>query len=126
METQPISNPGEALPDTGEAHLVLTAKAIEKVHAFAAGNKEAEGKHLRIYVQGGGCSGFQYGFTFDDHREDDFILEQADLKVLLDPMSLPYLRGATVDFVEDLRGSGFVVQNPNAKGSCGCGHSFQA
>lgn len=106
--------------------LTLTEKAIQKVHAFAAGNKEAEDKHLRIYVQGGGCSGFEYGFTFDESKQDDTVLEQGGIKILLDPMSLPYLRGSTVDFAEDFRGSGFVVQNPNAKTSCGCGHSFSA
>ncbi len=102
----------------------MTEKAIQKVHAFATGSQEAQGKHLRIYVQGGGCSGFEYGFTFDDLREDDQIVEQGGVKVLLDPISLPYLQGCTVDYLEDFRGSGFSVQNPNATGSCGCGHSF--
>ena len=102
----------------------LTEKAIQKVHSFASSNKEAEGKHLRIYVQGGGCSGFQYGFTFDEKREDDQVFSAGDVFVLLDPVSLPYLQGCTVDYVEDFRGSGFSVQNPNATGSCGCGHSF--
>ncbi|QQR81574.1 MAG: iron-sulfur cluster insertion protein ErpA [Deltaproteobacteria bacterium] len=104
--------------------LQLTENAIKKVVAFSTGNKEAEGKHLRIYVQGGGCSGFEYGFTFDDLRDDDQVLEFGNIKVLLDPISQPYLQGSTVDFVEDFRGSGFSVKNPNASGSCGCGHSF--
>lgn len=102
----------------------LTEGAINKVKAFATTNKDAGGKHLRVYVQGGGCSGFQYGFTFDEQRDDDQISEVGGVKVVLDPVSLPYLKGATVDWVEDFRGSGFVVQNPNASGSCGCGHSF--
>jgi iron-sulfur cluster assembly accessory protein len=107
--------------------IVLTDKALEKVFAFATGNKEAEGKGLRIYVQGGGCSGVSYGFTFDDPREDDQIIEQGGLKVLLDPVSLPHLEGSTVDFVEDMRGAGFVVQNPNSPkksegGGCECSH----
>lgn len=106
-----------------ESLIRMTDKAIQKVHAFAAGNKEAEGKSLRIYVQGGGCSGFEYGFTFDDLREDDRIVEQGGIKILLDPISLPYLEGATVDYIEDLQGSGFSVQNHNTTGSCGCGHS---
>jgi len=87
---------------------------------------EAEGKALRIYVGGGGCSGFQYGFTFDDLHDDDSVVEAAaGVKVLVDPMSAQYLSGATVDFVEDLRGAGFVVENPNAVRTCGCGHSFE-
>lgn len=102
----------------------LTEKAAEKVRAFASGSQEATGKFFRVYVQGGGCSGFQYGFTFDEKREDDSVIPAGELTVLIDPMSLPYLNGSTVDFVEDFRGSGFVVQNPNASGSCGCGHSF--
>lgn len=102
----------------------LTARAIEKVKSFAEVKKETIGKHLRIYVQGGGCSGFEYGFNFDEQREDDQVIEAGGIKVLLDPISLPYLQGSTVDWVEDFRGSGFAVQNPNATGSCGCGHSF--
>ena len=102
----------------------LTEGAINKVKAFATTNKDAAGKYLRVYVQGGGCSGFQYGFTFDEQRDDDAVSEVGGVKVVLDPVSFPYLKGATVDWVEDFRGSGFVVQNPNASGSCGCGHSF--
>lgn len=102
----------------------ITQRAVEKVRYYAGTMPEAEGKELRIFVQGGGCSGFQYGFTFDDHQEGDTVVEAGGVKVLVDPMSLPYLAGAKVDFVEDMRGSGFVVDNPNASRSCGCGHSF--
>lgn len=102
----------------------ITERAVEKVRYYAGTMPEAEGKELRIFVQGGGCSGFQYGFTFDDHQEGDTVVEAGGVKVLVDPMSLPYLAGAKVDFVEDMRGSGFVVDNPNASRSCGCGHSF--
>lgn len=109
--------------DSGPA-LKVTEKALEKIGGFSASNKEAQGKHFRVYVQGGGCSGFQYGFTFDEQRDEDVVVQQAGLNVLVDPMSLPYLKGATVDYVENFQGSGFVVQNPNATGSCGCGHSF--
>ena len=110
--------------ETQETLLQATEKAIEKVRNFAAANKEAEGKGLRVYVQGGGCSGFQYGFSFDEMREDDQVIETGGIKIVLDPISLPYLKGATIDYAEDFRGSGFVVNNPNATGSCGCGHSF--
>lgn len=115
-----------AIPVGGgvSAQLTLTEKAIQKVQAFSSGSKEAEGKHLRVYVQGGGCSGFEYGFAFDEKRDDDQVIQTGGLEVLLDPISLPYLQHSTIDFVEDFRGSGFVVQNPNATGSCGCGHSF--
>lgn len=106
--------------------LTITDKAVDKVRFYAEQMEEAVGKELRIYVQGGGCSGFQYGFTFDDHQDGDTVIEAGGVKVLVDPMSLQYLTGATVDFVEDLRGSGFVVENPNAVRTCGCGHSFQA
>lgn len=126
METTTENTEAHTHSDSDESppKLSLTAKAIEKVHSFAKSSKEAEGKHLRVYVQGGGCSGFEYGFTFDDQRDDDEVIAVADIKVLLDPISLPYLKNATVDYVEDFRGSGFSVQNPNATGSCGCGHSF--
>jgi len=104
--------------------LAITDKAVEKVRFYAGQMPEAQGKNLRIFIQGGGCSGFQYGFTFDEKQEDDTIVEAGGIQVLVDPMSAPYLNGAKVDFVEDLRGSGFVVDNPNAVRSCGCGHSF--
>ncbi len=106
--------------------LTMTDRAVEKVRLYAGQMPEAQGKELRIFIQGGGCSGFQYGFTFDEQQDGDTIVESGGVKVLVDPMSAPYLAGAKVDFVEDLRGSGFVVDNPNAVSTCGCGHSFQA
>jgi iron-sulfur cluster insertion protein len=104
--------------------LTMTGKAVEKVRHFAEQMPEAQGKSLRIFIQGGGCSGFQYGFTFDDKQDGDMVVESEGIEVLVDPMSAQYLSGAKVDFVEDFRGSGFVVDNPNAVRSCGCGHSF--
>ncbi|MGQ9751037.1 MAG: iron-sulfur cluster insertion protein ErpA [Thermoanaerobaculaceae bacterium] len=103
--------------------LQLTEKAAEKVRYFAETMPEANGKALRIFVEGGGCSGFQYGFTFDDRQDGDTVIEAHGITVLVDPLSAQYLTGATVDFIEDFRGSGFVVENPNAVRSCGCGHS---
>jgi iron-sulfur cluster insertion protein len=80
---------------------------------------------LRVFVQGGGCSGFQYGFTFDEAvNEDDFVIEKDAVKILIDSMSYQYLVGATVDYKEDIHGSQFVIQNPNAQTTCGCGSSF--
>lgn len=104
--------------------LQLTEKAVEKVRHFAQNMPEAEGKALRIFIEGGGCSGFQYGFTFDDQQEGDTVIQVQGITVVVDPLSAQYLAGATVDFVEDFRGSGFVVDNPNAVRTCGCGHSF--
>ena len=86
---------------------------------------EYESNAFRVYVTGGGCSGFQYGFKFDsDVAFDDDVIEFENFSVLLDSMSYPYLFGSTLDFVEDLSGSKFVINNPNAKTTCGCGESF--
>jgi iron-sulfur cluster insertion protein len=81
--------------------------------------------NLRTFVQGGGCSGFSYGFTFDEIiNEDDFEVPVGNFKVLVDAMSMQYLQGASVDYKEDLMGSQFVISNPNAESTCGCGSSF--
>lgn len=80
---------------------------------------------LRVFVQGGGCSGFSYGFTFDeDQNEDDFEFERDSVKILVDSMSFQYLDGADIDYKEDIMGSSFVINNPNASSTCGCGSSF--
>ena len=87
--------------------------------------KEDERSKFRVYVTGGGCSGFQYGFKFDDDEAfDDYVIDFGEFKVLIDSMSYPYLFGSTLDFVEDLSGAKFVIENPNAKTTCGCGESF--
>jgi iron-sulfur cluster insertion protein len=80
---------------------------------------------LRVYITGGGCSGFSYGFTFDEkHKEGDSTVINNDVSLVVDPMSYQYLVGATIDYLEDLQGSRFVISNPNAKTTCGCGSSF--
>ncbi len=80
---------------------------------------------LRVFVQGGGCSGFQYGFTFDeDQNEDDFVIEKNNVSVMIDSMSYQYLMGSVIDYREDLQGSQFVINNPSATSTCGCGSSF--
>ncbi len=102
----------------------VTAKAVSKVKGLLEeeGNPELK---LRVFVTGGGCSGFQYGFTFDELvAEDDAVIEKDGIQVLVDAMSYPYLVGASVDYEEGLSGSRFVVQNPNASSTCGCGSSF--
>ena len=80
---------------------------------------------LRTFVQGGGCSGFQYGFTFDEiQNEDDFVIEKSGMTLLIDSMSMQYLTDATIDYKEDINGSQFSIKNPNAVTTCGCGSSF--
>lgn len=100
----------------------VTKDALSKLSVL----KETEkGKYFRVYVTGGGCSGFQYGFKFDSVTAfDDDVIDFDNFSVLLDSMSYPYLYGSTLDFVEDLSGSKFVIKNPNAKTTCGCGESF--
>lgn len=93
--------------------VVLSAAAVAKVKEFAAAHPEAAGKMLRVYVQGGGRVEYEYGFTFDAPHAGDEVLQQNDIQVVVDRLSLMYLDGSTIDFVEDLRGSGFVVDNPN-------------
>ncbi len=102
----------------------VTDRAVNKVKDFAARMPEASGKALRVFIQGGGCSGFQYGFTFDDQKPSDHRLSVQDVDVVVDPASASKLHGATVDWIEDFRGAGFAVENPNATSSCGCGKSF--
>ncbi|NJN17872.1 MAG: iron-sulfur cluster insertion protein ErpA [Oscillochloris sp.] len=88
--------------------------------------KELDGYALRVFVAGGGCSGMQYGMTFDDEmREGDFEFIANGLRILLDPISSQYLLGSSIDFVDSLMGGGFKIDNPNAVSSCGCGHSFR-
>jgi iron-sulfur cluster insertion protein len=101
----------------------LTESAVEKVNEIITQESQA-GKALRIYVEGGGCSGFQYGFQFDDPREGDEVVDHSGFKLLIDPFSLNYLENSTVDYVDGLYGAGFRISNPNASGSCGCGNSF--
>jgi iron-sulfur cluster assembly accessory protein len=87
---------------------------------------ENSGKNLRVYVEGGGCSGLQYGMVFDEQRPDDANNEFFGVSVLVDPFSANYLRGAIIDFSDALTGGGFKISNPNARQSCGCGKSFEA
>jgi iron-sulfur cluster insertion protein len=110
----------------GAQPVIFTDAAVAKIRHFLETAEEARGKNLRIFVQGGGCSGFEYGFTFDVEKEGDVKVPQGDIEVLVDMFSLPYLEGSQVDYAESLMGSGFTVTNPNAKGTCGCGHSFTA
>src|SRR5215475_6136195 len=116
-----------AVIETKESiQLSLTERAAVKVRDLMAQEPAGEAEVLRVAIQGGGCGGFEYQLGFDrGATPDDGESEFFGVRVVVDPASARYLRGATVDFVESLQESGFKVDNPNASGSCGCGHSFQ-
>jgi iron-sulfur cluster insertion protein len=104
--------------------LTLTENAVQKIKELLAEENNPNLK-LRSFVQGGGCSGMQYGFTFDEtQNEDDFVIENDGIAVLVDSMSMQYMDGASIDYKDDLMGSSFSIDNPNAQTSCGCGSSF--
>ena len=102
----------------------LTANAVEKVKAFAQEHGDDGSKGLCVFVQGGGCSGFEYGFDFDLPQDTDNIIDAGPVKVLIDPYSAPYIKDSVIDYMETFMKTGFVVTNPNAKATCGCGLSF--
>src|ERR1700755_3402992 len=123
-----MSAVAELSPATAEipGPLVFTDSAAAKVKELVdeEGNPELK---LRVFVQGGGCSGFQYGFTFDENFEDgDIRVDNQGVTLLIDPMSIQYLAGAEIDYREDIEGAQFVIRNPNATTTCGCGSSFSA
>src|ERR1700740_2879745 len=110
--------------DAPEVPLVFTDAAARKVRELIA-EENNPNLNLRVYISGGGCSGFQYGFTFDEQRADDDLAVVNDgVTLVVDPLSLQYLMGAQVDYAESLHGAQFVIRNPNAKSTCGCGSSF--
>lgn len=110
---------------TGVPHaLVFTEYAAAKVKELIA-HADNEELMLRVYIQGGGCSGFQYGFTLEETMNaDDVVVENGGAKLLVDALSFQYLMGAAIDYKEDLQGTRFIIQNPNAATTCGCGSSF--
>lgn len=118
--------PASILTEEFPPALIFTEAAATKVKSLI----EEEGNPnlmLRIFVSGGGCSGFQYGFTFDEtYNEGDTVVENIGVKLLIDPMSVQYLFGAEIDYTEGLEGAQFVIRNPNATTTCGCGSSFSA
>jgi iron-sulfur cluster insertion protein len=117
-----VSDAGSELP----APLVFSDSAASKVKQLIE-EEGNPGLKLRVFVTGGGCSGFQYGFTFDEvQNEDDSVMEKDGVKLLIDPMSYQYLTGAEIDYTEGLEGAQFVIKNPNATSTCGCGSSFSA
>lgn len=115
------------MPDTTmecASPLLLTDSAASKVQEMIT-EEDNPGLKLRVFVSGGGCSGFQYGFAFDENAaEDDTVVEKSGVALLIDPMSFQYLVGAEIDYQEGLEGARFVIKNPNATTTCGCGSSF--
>jgi len=104
--------------------ITLTESAVAKIADILLEENNPQVK-LRTFVQGGGCSGFSYGFTLDEEQnEDDFVIDNNGIVVLIDSMSMQYLQGATIDYKEELMGSSFTINNPNAQTTCGCGSSF--
>lgn len=99
----------------------VTSRAFDRLAEI---NAAADGKALRVAVDGGGCSGFQYEIALDEVKDDDLVLESAGQKVVIDSISLPFLTDAVIDFADELIGARFVIENPNATSSCGCGTSF--
>ena len=121
MEITSNSRPAQESAPPG---IAFTDAAARKVQELILEERNPDLK-LRVYISGGGCSGFQYGFTFDEERaEDDIAVENDGVTLLIDPLSFQYLMGATVDYSESLQGAQFVIRNPNATTTCGCGSSF--
>jgi iron-sulfur cluster insertion protein len=121
MEPRIVS---ETMSEAGERSITVTENAAKRI-AFLREQEQVGNANLRIAVSGGGCSGFQYGLSFDDQTNpDDRVFERGGIAVVVDDISLDLLNGAEVDFVEDLMGASFQIRNPNAASSCGCGNSF--
>jgi iron-sulfur cluster assembly protein len=122
-----IETPHETAGESaGPATLTLTERAAEKVKALMAQEPSVADQVLRVAIRGGGCGGFEYALGFDHGpAEGDLEGEYFGVRVVVDPHSAPYLRGASVDYVESIQESGFKIENPNASSSCGCGSSFQ-
>lgn len=119
-----MSEAGTDQAAAGERRITVTESAARRIAALKA-QEEAANAFLRIAVSGGGCSGFQYGLSFDDTQSpDDHVFERGGVTVVVDDVSLDLLNGAEIDFVEDLMGASFQIRNPNAASSCGCGNSF--
>ena len=124
MSVTELSTSSDAGQEEFPPALMVTAAAAAKVKALIE-EEDDKKVHLRVFVTGGGCSGFQYGFTFDDNINDgDTEVERDGVTFLVDPMSIQYLTGAEVDYTEGLEGAQFVIRNPNATTTCGCGSSF--
>lgn len=113
------------MTETQNAAVTLTAKATEKISELLGGQDGADEQALRVAVRGGGCSGFQYALAFDQPKDDDHVFEVEGVAVVVDKVSMQFVFGSEVDYVESLQGAGFQVNNPNVVAACGCGSSFQ-
>ena len=111
--------------DTPDTAITLTDKAAAKINELLADQPEGADQALRVAVRGGGCSGFQYALAFDKKRDDDHVFEHNGVAVIVDKVSMQFVFGSEVDFVDGLQGAGFAVNNPNVVAACGCGSSFQ-
>jgi iron-sulfur cluster assembly accessory protein len=111
--------------ETPEAAVTLTDSAVQKIRELTVSTDNAEEQALRVSVRGGGCSGFQYSLALDKAKEDDHVFEHEGISVLVDKVSMQFVFGSQVDFVDGLQGAGFTVNNPNVVAACGCGSSFQ-
>ena len=110
---------------TNQAVVSLTPNAVAKIKEMTISDPAAQGKALRIYLEAGGCSGYQYGFTYDVKKEGDHVLASDGIEVVIDAKSGELLKGSVVDYKTDFGGEGFAIQNPNVKKSCGCGSSVE-
>ena len=111
--------------DTPNSAITLTDKAAGKINELLADQPDGADQALRVAVRGGGCSGFQYALAFDRRRDDDHVFEHNGVAVIVDKVSMQFVFGSEVDFVDGLQGAGFAVNNPNVVAACGCGSSFQ-
>jgi iron-sulfur cluster assembly protein len=115
----------EAMTDTPESAITLTDKAAAKIGELLSTQEDGAEQALRVAVRGGGCSGFQYALAFDRVKDDDHVFEDRGVSVIVDKVSMQFVFGSEVDYVEGLQGAGFSVNNPNVVAACGCGSSFQ-
>lgn len=111
--------------DTPNAAVTLTDRAADKIGELLSSKQDAGEQALRVAVRGGGCSGFQYALAFDARKDDDHVFEQNGVSVVVDKVSMQFVFGSEVDYVDGLQGAGFAVNNPNVVAACGCGSSFQ-
>jgi iron-sulfur cluster assembly protein len=113
------------MSDVQTTDITLTPAAAEAVREMLV-KRDLEDYALRVFISGGGCSGYQYGMSLEANlRDEDLVMEQHGVKVVVDEISMTYLKGASIDYVDEVMGSGFKIENPNATGTCGCGNSFQ-
>jgi iron-sulfur cluster assembly protein len=111
--------------ETPDSAVTLTDKAAEKINELISSGQAGDSQALRIAVRGGGCSGFQYALALDQKKSDDHVFEHAGVSVVVDKVSMQFVFGSEVDYVDGLQGAGFTVNNPNVVAACGCGSSFQ-